>query len=236
MIILDIIIFFIETNRKEILVMNAFLKKEEFNYINKRLQDLSSALRNCNDYNTCDASRDYIQDKILSHLSHLSSEEKLLLDIKDLKDSKQINKFLEELENYVYGMQPVSNAEISKLFKKEKKLKLPPAEAQDTPLVYLGWFDQATKKLFVIYPLNGKLLGMSCRLTEAKVKQTNICALCNHIGPKNEVAFVSPICKRKDAYRSIGFYMCLDSAKCNERITSTEKLESILKDVNNIKS
>ena len=34
-----------------------------------------------------------------------------------------INKFLEELENYVYGMQPVSNAEISKLFKKEKKLK-----------------------------------------------------------------------------------------------------------------
>ena len=75
---------------------------------------------------------------------------------------------------------------------------------------------------------------MSCRLTEAKVKQTNICALCNHIGPKNEVAFVSPICKRKDAYRSIGFYMCLDSAK--ERITSTKKLESILKDVNNIKS
>ena len=61
--------------------MNAFLKKEEFNYINKRLQDLSSALRNCNDYNTRDASRDYIQDKILSHLSHLSSEEKLLLDI-----------------------------------------------------------------------------------------------------------------------------------------------------------
>ena len=216
--------------------MNAFLKKQEYNYINKRLKDLNSALRNCNDYNTQDASRDYIQDKILNHLSHLSTEEKILLDIKDLKDSNQINKFLEELENYVYGMQPVSHAEISKLFKKEKKLKLPAADAQNHPIVYLGWFDYATQKLFVVYPLNGKLLGMACRLTEAKVKQTNICTLCHHMGPKNEVAFVSPICKRKDAYRSIGFYMCLDSAKCNERITSTEKLESILKDVNNIKS
>ena len=102
--------------------MNAFLKKQEYNYINKRLKDLNSALRNCNDYNTQDASRDYIQDKILNHLSHLSTEEKILLDIKDLKDSNQINKFLEEFENYVYGMQPVSHAEISKLFKKEKKL------------------------------------------------------------------------------------------------------------------
>ena len=48
--------------------MNAFLKKQEYNYINKRLKDLNSALRNCNDYNTQDASRDYIQDKILNHL------------------------------------------------------------------------------------------------------------------------------------------------------------------------
>ena len=55
--------------------------------------------------------------------------------------------------------------------KKKKKLKLPAADAQNHPIVYLGWFDYATQKLFVVYPLNGKLLGMACRLTEAKVKQ-----------------------------------------------------------------
>lgn len=215
--------------------MNAFLKKQEYNYINKRLNDLNGALRNCNDYRTRDASRDYIQDKILNHLAHLSKEEKVLLDISELKDSDQIKDFMKNLEPYVYGMQTVSNAEISKLFKKEKKLKLPDADAQNQALVYLGWFDLATQKLYAVYPVNGQLLGMAAKLTEVKVKQTNCCTLCQHMGPKNEVAFVSPLCKRKDSYRSIGFHICLDSAACNERITSTTRLETILKDVNNIK-
>ncbi|WP_207753522.1 hypothetical protein [Sporosalibacterium faouarense] len=53
------------------------------------------------------------------------------------------------------------------------------------------------------------------------------------------MAFVSPICKANKnggkSYRSIGFEICLDSEECNERITSTEKLEEILKNVNNLK-
>ena len=57
-----------------------------------------------------------------------------------------------------------------------------------------------------------------------------------HIGPEKEVAFVSPVCKTSssnlDAYKSIGFHVCLDSTKCNDRITSVENL---LKVVNNLK-
>ena len=56
--------------------MNAFLKKQEYNYINKRLKDLNSALRNCNDYNTQDASRDYIQDKIFKPLKSFINRRK----------------------------------------------------------------------------------------------------------------------------------------------------------------
>ncbi|MGL4336930.1 MAG: FBP domain-containing protein [Turicibacter sp.] len=215
--------------------MAAFLKKQEYNYINRCLNDLNHALRNCNDYNVRDASRDYIQDKIMNHLSHLIEEEKMLLDISELKDSDQIKAFMQELEKHVYGMRAVSNAEMNKIFKKEKKLKVPDAQVQAQPLVYLGWLDYGTQKLYVIYPVNGQLLGMAARITEVKVKQTNVCTLCNHMSPKNEVAFVSPRCKGKEGYRTIGFHICLDSAACNERITSTQRLETILKDVNNIK-
>ena len=65
----------------------------------------------------------------------------------------------------------------------------------------------------------------------------NICTFCNKIGSEQEVAFVSPICKqvREDDYKSLGFYVCLDSDECNERIESVEKLEKILKSVNRIK-
>ena len=85
--------------------------------------------------------------------------------------------------------------------------------------------------------MDGKLLGMACRLTSPKPKSANVCTLCNHIASESEVAFVSPICKPKseDDYKSLGFYVCLNSDKCNERITSTEKLEKLLKAVNRIK-
>ena len=83
----------------------------------------------------------------------------------------------------------------------------------------------------------GKLLGMACRLTSPKPKNSNVCTLCNHIGSESEVVFVSPICKPRseDDYKSLGFHICLNSAECNERITSTEKLEELLKTVNRIK-
>ena len=84
--------------------------------------------------------------------------------------------------------------------------------------------------------MNGKLLGIAWRLTSSKTKSSNICTLCNHIGSESEVAFVSPICKPKnqDDYKSLGFYICLNSDECNERITSTEKLETLIKIVNRL--
>ena len=64
---------------------------------------------------------------------------------------------------------------------------------------------------------------MACRLTSFNSNTTNICVLCNYMGNESEVAFVSPLCKTSDtregAYRSIGFSICLDSQKCNDRIT-----------------
>ena len=62
-----------------------------------------------------------------------------------------IDKYLAELNEYVYGMPNITNAQISRLFKKEKKLKLPNLNAQETKNVYLGWIDKSTSKLFVAY-------------------------------------------------------------------------------------
>ncbi|MCY6354226.1 FusB/FusC family EF-G-binding protein [Clostridium sp. ZS2-4] len=226
--------------------MNAFIKKHEYNYIKKHeynyikkcLKDLNNTFRNCVDINIIEATKAYLYEKILRLFTNLSEEEKELLDISKINDPLQIDNYLSALNEYVYGMPEITNAQISKLFKKEKKLKLPTPNAQDSKNVYLGWIDESIRKLFVVYNMNDKLIGMACRIQNYNSNSTHICALCNHVGQQNEVAFVSPICKTgntKDGYRSIGFDICLDSAKCNERIVSVEKLEKILKDVNNIK-
>ena len=217
--------------------MNKFIKKQEYNYIKRCMGDLNSALRNCVDKNVVDAVRICCQDKILSHFNDLSDEQKKVLDISNITDPLLIEPYLKELNQYVYGMSKLSSAEVIKVFKKEKKLKLPNLDIEDSKLVYLGWIDESTRKLLIVYKLDGKLLGMACRLPKTSNKGTNICALCNHIGSESEVAFVSPICKQtsEDDYKSLGFYVCLDSNKCNERIESAEKLEELITTVNRIR-
>lgn len=217
--------------------MNTFIKKQDYNFIKRCLFDLNSAFRNCVDANIVETTKVIIQDKILSLFENLSDEEKEILNISKITDPLHIDPYLNDLDKYVYGMPKITNSEINKLFKKEKKLKLPSLSLQDSKLVYLGWIDEATRKLLVTYSMDGKLLGMACRLPTTHSASANICVLCNHLGSENEVAFVSPICKARnqDDYKSIGFHICLNSADCNERITSVEKLEKLLKDVNRIK-
>ncbi|MBW9143997.1 FusB/FusC family EF-G-binding protein [Clostridium sp. CM027] len=217
--------------------MKAFIKKHEYNYIRKRLYDLNNAFRVCLDINIIEVTKAYKHLQILNIFTNLSEEEKELLDISKITTPLHIDKYLAELNEYVYGMPNITNAQISRLFKKEKKFKLPNLNAQDSKNVYLGWIDNSIRKLFVTYNMDGKLIGMACSISSNGSNNAHRCVLCNHSAGENEVNFVSPICKttREGAYRSIGFDLCLDSKKCNERIVAIEKLEKILKDVNNIK-
>lgn len=216
--------------------MTPFIKKETFNFIKKCLIDLNNSFLNCLDAKIVETTKFCTQDKILSCFTNLSADEKEILNIDKIIEPSHISTYLKNLEQYVYGMNEVTPLDITKIFKKEKKIKLPNINIKELKPVYLGWIDESTKKLFITYNMNGKLLGMACRLPNTNSKSTNICTLCNHIGSDNEVAFVSPICKPKnqDDYKSLGFHICLNSNECNERITSTEKLENLLKIVNRL--
>jgi hypothetical protein len=219
--------------------MEAFIKKHEYNYIKKCLTDLNNAFTGCVDINIIEAAKANIQEKIFNTFTNLSEHQIGILDINKIKTPLHIDMYIIELDQYVYGMQNPTNAQLGRLFKKEKKLKMPSQDTQDQKNVYLGWIDDSTQKLYVAYNMGGQLIGMACRLSSYDSNVTRRCVLCNHIGRENDVAPVSPVCKTSNAgegsYRSLGFNLCLDSSKCNDRIVSTKKLEEILKDVNNIK-
>lgn len=224
--------------RKEVpSLMKTFIKKHQYNYIRKCLNDINNAFSSSADMNIIEATKAYTYEKILNVFSNLSEEEKEILDITKINDPLLINGYLDSLKEYVYGMPNLTNGQITKLFKKEKKFKFPSLDALESKNVYLGWIDESLRKLFIAYNMEGNLIGMSCRIINHNSNNTHICTLCNHVGRDNEVAFVSPICKTtgENSYKSIGFNVCLDSAQCNDRIVSTEKLERILRDVNNIK-
>lgn len=216
--------------------MKEFIKKQQFNYIKRCLNDLNNAFRNCVDVNIVETTKLCCQDKIVSQFESLSLAQREILNIGKINEPLQIEPFLKAMDKYVYGMNKLTKADINKVFKKEKKLKLPDLDS-DAKVVYTGWIDESTKKLFIVYNLDGKFLGMACRLAKTTKKSSNICAICNRMGSEREVEFLSPICKplSEEDYKSLGFYICLDSKECNERIESVEKLEDILKVVNRIK-
>ncbi|BDR65614.1 hypothetical protein K144316041_27040 [Clostridium tetani] len=219
--------------------MKAFIKKHEYNYIKKCLRDLNSAFVGCIDAKVVEATKFYINNKILNLFTNLSEEEKNIVDITKITDSSHIDNYLYNLNEYVYGIPSITKEQISKLFKKEKKLKLPNLDEYNSKNVYLGWIDESTNKLFIVYNMDGKPIGMVCKIPSYNSNNMNMCTLCNRMGRRDEVAFVSSLCKiprsKEGAYKSIGFNVCLDSKQCNERLTSIKKLEEILKYVNNVK-
>ncbi|MGL4362973.1 MAG: FusB/FusC family EF-G-binding protein [Cellulosilyticaceae bacterium] len=215
--------------------MEPFIQKHEYNKIRKYLRDLNNTFRNCTDQKIIETSKANIGENIFNIFQGLSNDQRELIDISKLNDISVIDERITNLEQYVYGMPNVNIATIRKVLKKEKKLKMPSEEILNSKNVYLGWIDESVRKLFIIYYLDNKWVSMACRIPNISSTNTNICTLCNYVGKEDEVTFVSPICKMsdQDAYKSIGFHICLDSKQCNERITSTEKLEKLLKTVNN---
>lgn len=174
-----------------------------------------------------------VQSKILEAFPGISESQKEVVDkVLNLRKTEDSQHYLNSLEPYLKEFTPVSGKQINKLFPKNKKLKMPNIDVIDFRLIsYLGWVDIATNKLFLVYYLNGQLVGIQGRFTPAN---KGICFLCNGIG---DVALFSAITKSKpanaspDYYKAIGNYLCVDSQACNKRITEMTTLENFLKEV-----
>ncbi len=208
--------------------MKAFIKKEQYNAINKHMKELASVLKFCPDTQVVESNKLHCELQIFNLFEDLDDQQMKQLELISIDSVKKIENYLANLDEYVYGMDGTTPMQLKKLFKKEKHLKLPSDEILTAPKVYLGWQDTSNKKLYMAYYHHNTLLGMACKIQPAKPTAANICKLCNHVGGSSEVAFVSPVCKSSgDGYRSIGFYACLDSQKCNERITSTINLVNL---------
>lgn len=105
--------------------MEPFIKNHEFNYIKRCMKDLNNSLVLCVDKDIIQANKLYINQKILDKFSNLSKEQKNLLDISKITEQYQIDFYLEKLLNYVYESPNITNAQINRLFKKEKNSNYP---------------------------------------------------------------------------------------------------------------
>lgn len=210
-----------------------FIRNHQYNLIKKQVLQLQRACNNGADPKVIEAVQHSAQSRILESFSELDESQKdLIARLEPLRKSEEFQKYLQSLEPFLEDFSATTNKQIMKLFPKVKKLKVPDLNAIDFQKIsYLGWVDIGTNKMFIVYHLDSKLVGVQGRYTPSN---KGICFLCNGI---TDVALFSAITKSKpanassDYYKAIGNYICTDSHECNNRISNVDTIEKFLKDV-----
>lgn len=215
-------------------MMKPFIRNHQYNLIKKQADLLQHACSTVSDPKVVEAVRYSAQSKIIEAFPDATEHQKQLLEqLSTLNTAGEFEQYLHSLTPYMTEFAQVTENQLKKLFPKNKKLKLPDLSAIDyRQVTYLGWVDIATNKLFLVYDLNGQLVGIEGRYTPAVKK--SICFLCNR---HEEVALFSAITKTKpanaspDYYKAIGNYLCMNSDSCNKNMTDVTVLERFVRDV-----
>ncbi|WP_284035727.1 FusB/FusC family EF-G-binding protein [Neobacillus sp. 114] len=208
-----------------------FIKNEQLNYIKKQIAVIRDSTKKNVPQNVLAAVIDLANAKISDLFPNATLEQQEMLDLSRLKTDKEYEQYIQHLSDYLLPFPKITEQQLKKMFPKQKKLKMPDLSNIDhSQLTYLSWNDLRSNKKFIVYELEGKMVGIECEF--APTSKKNLCSFCNCFG---EVAYFSTVTKAKksknpDYYKSIGNLICADSRECNKNITDVEYLTTFLKD------
>ncbi|WP_160725201.1 FusB/FusC family EF-G-binding protein [Bacillus sp. USDA818B3_A] len=208
-----------------------FIKNEQLNFIKKQIALIKDSQKKNVPPHVLTAVIDLAQAKILDLFPNAALEQQEMLDLSILKTDKEYDQYIRRLSDFLLPFPQITEQQLKKMFPKQKKLKLPDlANIDCSQLTYLSWNDLRSNKKFIVYELEGKLVGIECEFTPTSKK--NLCSFCNCFG---EVSYFSTVTKAKkpknpDYYKAIGNLICADSSECNKKITNVEYLTTFLED------
>ncbi|MGF9697869.1 FusB/FusC family EF-G-binding protein [Paenibacillus sp. MABNR03] len=204
-----------------------FIQNHQFNFIQKQADFLLKTLRSVVDRKVLETVRYTVGTNAVGSFNELTPDQKELLEQLSTYDKPHdVQLYMNQLEEYLIPFPEVSAKQIQKLFPKAKKLKLPDLESMDyAHTTYLRWIDIATSRLFIVYPHEGKFLGIEGRITATNKK--GYCMFCHR---HQELGFFNVKMKghSADNFASIGQYVCMDNKACNDSITDITMLEKFL--------
>ncbi|XOI97561.1 FusB/FusC family EF-G-binding protein [Paenibacillus polymyxa] len=204
-----------------------FIQNHQFNYIQKQADFLLKTLRSVVDPKVLETVRYTVGTNAVSIFDELTMEQKQLLEqLSTYETTHELQTYLNQLESYLIPYPQVSVKQIQKLFPKAKKLKVPDLESIDyAHTTYLRWTDIATSRLFIVYPHEGRFLGIEGRITPTNKK--GYCMFCHR---HQELGFFNVKTKAHspDNFSSIAQYVCTDNTACNHSITDITMLEKFL--------
>ncbi|MFB7140222.1 FusB/FusC family EF-G-binding protein [Gottfriedia sp. NPDC056225] len=207
--------------------MEPFIRTEQYNFIKQQLQVLTNGHASVNDRAVLNALHSLVSDKALGLFTDLTKEQQqLFIQIDTIKKSEQAEVLLRQLLPYVIPFKEVSEQSIKKLFPKAKKLKLPILKNFDLlQTTYIGWDDLGSNSKFIVTYLNQKLIGLQG--TFNPINKKGNCTICNKFEDLG-LFMTKTKGKIEGTFTQRGNYICKDSQKCNQNITSLDKLHDFI--------
>lgn len=210
-----------------------FIRNYQYNVIKSQANAALQGFRTISDPKVLESVRFTAQSKVLELFPNATASMKSMLEsVSELQSVNDLQRYLQELEPYLSEFPRITEGQLRKLFKKNKKLKLPDLSQIDFRYVsYLSWTDIATNKMFIVYDADGQFVGIEGRFTETNKK--NYCFVCNKF---EKLVLFSAISKRRpesspDNYKSVGNYICMNGHECNKNITDVAPLEKFINSV-----
>jgi len=211
--------------------MEPFIRSDQYNFIRTQIQVLVNAHSTVNDRIVLRALKSLTHEKVFTMFPDINEEQiQLLSPIITIKDKSEAEKVLAQIKPYVFPFKKISEQAIKKLFPKAKKLKTPILENLDlTEITYLGWDDIGSNKKYIVTYYNQKLIGLQG--TFNLVNKKGICTFCHKF---EEIGMFMTKTKGSEqgTFTKRGNYICQDSKKCNQNITSLDKLHDFIQLVN----
>ena len=128
-------------------------------------------------------------------------------------------------------MKPLSREQLKTLFKKVKRLRLPPEleSVSFLELVYFSWLDKSDMVLYTVFNFRNEPTGLRLEVVRppAGALRLGFCEFCNKHRKQSEVFFVAIETKKRPEgveYQSRGTWMCANYVQCNRDLKNSDKI------------
>ncbi|MGM9931791.1 FusB/FusC family EF-G-binding protein [Pradoshia sp.] len=208
--------------------MKPFIENHQYVFIREKARQIVHARHTVHDRHVQETFIDNSQFYVYEQFQTLTDEQRECLnDLSEIRTEADYERFLSELVKWRIPFPALSDAQLTKLFRKVKKLQYPllPQEQMEE-LTYFGWTHNERK--FIVKAVDGSLRGISGRITPSS--KQGLCHFCHKQAEVGLFSVERKVRGKSMNYQAFAHYICQDSMQCNQHLANVERIDAFMRE------
>ena len=201
-------------------IMTPFLTVANVRYVEAQLKKIVNSKLTTQDKDVLAAVKGIALSNIKETVSGV--DQSVLDAIEKVEDRIDAELLLENLKAYTIPFHVISEKALEKLFRKDKKLKLPKLAQVDWKAIsYLSWVDVGSHRQYIVVEKDDQFIGLRGTV-EPQYRTKGICAICQKQGDVH--LFTAKVKRNEEAFTTYSQYICSDAERCNQQLERHERI------------